>query len=95
MSPACAVRRARQLSFPCVSGDEPAVHPIRFASDSRITLPAAVSHLPGGDRFPTQAGTILHKVQSVPTAARFLVSEAKTPATIRTFCRLLEHVGSG
>lgn len=71
MSPACAVRRARQLSFPCVSGDEPAVHPIRFASDSRITLPAAVSHLPGGDRLPTQAGTILHKVQPVPSGCTF------------------------
>lgn len=71
MSPACAVRRARQLSFPCVSGDEPAVHPIRFASDSSITLPAAVSHLPGGDRLPTQAGTILHKVQPVPSGCTF------------------------
>ena len=71
MSPAGAVRRARQLSFPRVSGDEPAFHPIRFASDSRITLPAAVSHLPGGDCFPTQAGTILHKVQPVPSGCTF------------------------
>ena len=57
-------------------GVKKAVHPIRFASDSRIALLAAVSNPPGGDRLPVQAGTILHKVQSVPAAAPFLVSVA-------------------
>lgn len=34
--------------------------------------------------FPAQAGTILHKVQSIPAAAPFLVSVARAPsATIR------------
>ena len=65
-------------------GVKKAVHPIRFASDSRIALLAAVSNLPGSDRLSAQAGTILHKVQSVPAAAPFLVSVARTPsATIR------------
>lgn len=57
-------------------GVKKAVHPIRFASDSRIALLTAVSNPPEGDRLPAQAGTILHKVQSVPTAAPFLVSVA-------------------
>lgn len=65
-------------------GVKKAVHPIRFASDSRIALLAAVSNPPGSDRLSAQAGTILHKVQSVPAAAPFLVSVARTPpATIR------------
>ena len=34
------------------AGVKKAVHPIRFASDSRIALLAAVSNLPGNDRFP-------------------------------------------
>ena len=95
MSPARAVRRARQLSFPCVSGDEPAVHPIRFASDSRITLPAAVSHLPGGDRFPAQAGTILRKVQPVPSGCTFLVSAAKDALFLTIGAARLPHRACG
>ena len=43
-------------------GVKKAVHPIRFASDSRIALLAAVSNPPGSDRLPAQAGTILQKV---------------------------------
>ena len=33
-------------------GVKKAVHPIRFASDSRIALLAAVSNLPGNNRLP-------------------------------------------
>ena len=58
-------------------GVKKAVHPIRFASDSRIALLAAVSNPPGSDRLPAQAGTILHKVQSLRAAAPFLVPVAK------------------
>lgn len=77
----CAVARRPTFVFPvglienalCYLqvGVKKAVHPIRFASDSRIALLTAVSNPPGGDRLPAQAGTILHKVQSVPTAAPF------------------------
>lgn len=65
-------------------GVKKAVHPIRFAPDSRIALLAAESNSPGSDRLPARSGTILHKVQSVPAAAPFLVSVARTSsATIR------------
>ena len=58
-------------------GVKKAVHPIRFASDSRIALLAAVFNPPWSDRLPAQAGTILHKVQSLRAAAPFLVPVAK------------------
>ena len=57
-------------------GVKKAVHPIRFASDSRIALLAAVSNPPGSDRLPAQAGTILHKVQPAPAAAPLFASVA-------------------
>lgn len=66
-------------------GVKKAVHPIRFASDSRIALLAAVLNPHGSDRLPAQAGATLHKVQSVSAAAPFLVPAARvsSSATIR------------
>lgn len=66
-------------------GVKKAVHPIRFASDSRIALLAAVLNPHGSDRLPAQAGATLHKVQSVSAAAPFLVPAARvsSSATIK------------
>ena len=74
-------------------GVKKAVHPIRFASDSRIALLAALSNPPGSDRLPAQAGATLYKVQSVPTAAPFLVSAARATSSVRSKSRgrFLEH----
>ena len=43
------------LCYPQV-GVKKAVHPIRFASDSRIALLAAESNPPGSDRLPRASG---------------------------------------
>lgn len=67
----------RQCVMLVAGRGQEAVHPIRFASDSRITLLAAVSNPPGSDRLPAQVGTIFHKVQSVRTTVLFLVPVAK------------------
>ena len=66
-------------------GVKKAVHSIRFASDSRTALLAAVLNPHGSDRLPAQAGATLHKVQSVSAVAPFFVPAARvsSSATIK------------
>ena len=60
------------------------VHPIRFASDSRIALLAVVVNRPGSGCFPAKAGTILHMMRPCPGVASFLsVVSAALSAAVR------------